>query len=290
MFDFRYHALSLVAVFVALAVGILLGVAIGDAGLVSSAERNIRESLRGDVRKARADAADARADVAAHDRFERDAYPALVAGRLNGMRIGIVGLGGLPDVTVERVKTAVRDTGGRVASVSVIREPLDQAGIARRAGTTRYAALGTDSTLAGPLGERLGLQYVLGGKLLDRVRPALLSSFSGTFKGLDAVVLVRSGSHPSGEGGVAAGAFERGLVKGMAGANISVVGVESTSTDPSQISWYKDRDIASVDNVDQIAGRAALVFALAGEKGAFGVKGTADELLPSAVGSASPAP
>jgi ABC-type proline/glycine betaine transport system permease subunit len=34
MFDFRYHALSLVAVFMALVIGILLGIAIGDKGLV----------------------------------------------------------------------------------------------------------------------------------------------------------------------------------------------------------------------------------------------------------------
>ena len=56
MFDFRYHALSLVAVFLALVVGLLLGVAIGDQGLVSSAERDIRNSLRADVRDARAEA------------------------------------------------------------------------------------------------------------------------------------------------------------------------------------------------------------------------------------------
>ena len=48
MFDFRYHALSLVAVFLALGIGIVLGVTIGDS-LVSDAEKNIRASLRGDV-------------------------------------------------------------------------------------------------------------------------------------------------------------------------------------------------------------------------------------------------
>jgi hypothetical protein len=32
MFDFRYHALSLVAVFLALMIGLLLGVAIGGPG------------------------------------------------------------------------------------------------------------------------------------------------------------------------------------------------------------------------------------------------------------------
>ena len=53
MFDFRYHALSLVAVFLALVVGLLLGVAIGDKGLVSVGAQDMRDSLRDDVRQRR---------------------------------------------------------------------------------------------------------------------------------------------------------------------------------------------------------------------------------------------
>ena len=45
MFDFRYHALSLAAVLFALAVGILIGVAIGDSNLVSSAQNGIVKNL-----------------------------------------------------------------------------------------------------------------------------------------------------------------------------------------------------------------------------------------------------
>ena len=48
MFDFRYHALSLVAVFLALVIGLLLGVAIGDKGLVSGDAQDVRGSLRRD--------------------------------------------------------------------------------------------------------------------------------------------------------------------------------------------------------------------------------------------------
>ena len=62
MLDFRYHALSLVAVFLALAIGIVLGVTIGDS-LVSDAERALRGNLRADVEKAHGDAATARSSV-----------------------------------------------------------------------------------------------------------------------------------------------------------------------------------------------------------------------------------
>ncbi len=50
MFDYRYHALSLAAVLLALAVGVLLGVAIGDSNLVSSAKSGIVHDLSSEVR------------------------------------------------------------------------------------------------------------------------------------------------------------------------------------------------------------------------------------------------
>ncbi len=107
MFDFRYHAVSLVAVLVALVVGLLLGVAIGDAGLVSSAEKSVRESLRGDVTKARAQAREAREARDAERRYSTDAYPLLVAGRLDGERIGLLFLGA-PDEDARRATSARR--------------------------------------------------------------------------------------------------------------------------------------------------------------------------------------
>ena len=60
-----------------------------------------------------------------------------------------------------------------------------------------------------------------------------------------------------------------------------VVGVELTGTEPSQITWYKGKGIASVDDLDEITGQASLDLALAGSHGAYGVKGTADSLLPT---------
>ena len=53
MFDYRYHALSLAAVLLALAVGVVIGVAIGDSNLVSSAKNGIVHDLNSEVNGAR---------------------------------------------------------------------------------------------------------------------------------------------------------------------------------------------------------------------------------------------
>ena len=63
-------------------------------------------------------------------------------------------------------------------------------------------------------------------------------------------------------------------------SGVEVVGVEKTSTDPSQVSWFADHGVTSVDDLDLPEGKVALVWALLGAEGRFGVKDSAERLLP----------
>jgi Copper transport outer membrane protein, MctB len=287
MFDFRYHALSLAAVFLALVVGLLLGIEIGDRGLVSSAEKKLRQSLRADVNRARDESQRLRDELAHRTDFENEVYPELVSGQLQDRRIGVVFVGGSSNRMVKLMRDGLVGSGGRIVFVGVIREPLDLPGIAARAQGTRYAAVDLGSDLIKALGKRIGVQLTQGGRLVRRTRGKVFSSFSGTLGKLDGVVVVRDPPKLKGDAARAAKLFEDGMVSGLTSRTTPVVGVETTSTTPSQVNWYRDRELASVDDVDDIAGRLALVFTLAGADGAYGVKPTADALLPRVVGGVS---
>jgi copper transport outer membrane protein MctB len=277
MLNFRYHALSLVAVFLALVIGLLLGVAIGDRGLVSSAEHDVRASLRKDVRKAQAQRDAALDRLRQRAAFERDAYPALVGGRLQGARIALVELGGGSDHMWDLARDALQASGAKLVSVSVIREPLRLAELASAATGTRYERLGDDSSLVHPFGTRLGIQFTQGGALLGAVRHELLVQGSGTLStSVEGVVLVRDPMTLQGDDATVAKAFEDGLVRGLRAHDVPVVGVEATDTNPSQVDWFKAHELSTVDDLDDPLGRAALVFALGGQRGNFGVKPSAD--------------
>ena len=286
MFDFRYHAVSLVAVLVALAVGLLLGVAIGDSGLVSSAERDLRASLRRNVVEARGQAADARRGLAERRAIEAgDFFPLMVGGRLPAARIGLIGLGNVDDATVRLVQRALENSGGRLASVSVVGEPPDLAALAKLANPARRTELAGRPERVGRLARRVGVSFVQGSALLRRVRARLLrrGTSSGALTGVEGVVLVRSTPELTGEDATDTTAFEDGLVRGLVDTGVPVVGVQTTAQGEAGIRWFQERNLASVDDLDLLEGRAALVLALAGEKGSFGVKPTADALLPSVV-------
>ncbi len=289
MFDYRYHALSLAAVLFALAVGVLIGVAIGDTNLVSSAKNGIVHNLESEVGAAQRQAGQLQGRLSTEESFTNDLYPLAVHGLLAGRGVGLVFLGGSSDRVNGLVRGAVTQAGGTLATVVAVREPLDLAGVAREASGTHYAGLASDPAIVHKFGGLAGRQLVSGGalvskELLSRVRASLLSAFDGALGKLEGLVVVRA--DPSGmtaEETEASAAFETGLIAGVNAVGVPAVGVELSNAEPSQIPWFKSQGISSVDDLDTLAGQAALIYALTGLHGAFGVKPTADSLLPSVV-------
>src|SRR5436305_12534357 len=133
MFDFRYHALSLVAVFLALGIGIVLGATIGD-NLVSQANKDVRSSLQGDLLSARKNARDASANVAQRDRLIQAAFPRIVGTRLRGTRIALAATGKLPQDVESNLRKTISDSGGTVDSVSVVTDSVKPADLGKAVG------------------------------------------------------------------------------------------------------------------------------------------------------------
>jgi hypothetical protein len=276
----RYHAASLIAVFIALAVGILVGAEFGGDAL-NNTRRDLEHSLVGNLQDARSQVDDLNADLNRSDEFAERVYPALTRDRLEGKRIAILALGGLPSPVTEEVEEALAPTGGRLVGVGVVREPVDVNGLAEDLAKTRFSGLRTEPDALGELGTGLGRQLAIGGKLPEVVRGHLFTRASGNFGGLDGVIVVRD--QPEEMGTVErekTNQMEAGLMDGVTATRRPAVGVETSTDSSSSISFFQSNGLASVDDVDLTAGKLATVFALLGADGSFGVKGSADQLLP----------
>ena len=117
MFDYRYHALSLAAVLFALTVGVLIGVAIGDSNLVSSAKNGIVHNLESEVNGAQRQAGQLQTRLNSEEAFTNGLYPLATHELLNGRSIGLVFLGGSSDQVDSLVRTAVAQAGGDIVAV-----------------------------------------------------------------------------------------------------------------------------------------------------------------------------
>jgi len=276
----RYHATSLIAVFLALAIGIVIGAVLG-ANTIDDTRRDLEQSLTGNLQDARERADELSTELDHADEFSSQAYPFLVRDQLRGARIGLLAFGDLPDDVFDAIEEALEPTGGRLVAVGVVREPVDMRGLAGNLARTRFAPLARDPEAQSALGAGVGRQLVRGGTLLEPVRDRLFSRASGNFGGLDGVIVVRDQPEDMGpQQRQIAGRIESGLAVGVVATRAPAVGVEDSDAEPSSIPFYASNDLASVDDIDLVAGKVATVFALLGAEGSFGVKGSADRLLP----------
>jgi Copper transport outer membrane protein, MctB len=286
MLDFRYHALSLVAVFLALAIGIVLGVTIGDS-LLSDAEKSLRGNLRANVVSAREDAAKARLEVGSRDRMLDQLYPSLVSSRLVGERIAVVSWGPLPDKVESGIRDAVSKGGGRLDSVAVFDTPLSD--LKQALGPDVFAAETADDESLKDVGRTLARALTGGGSLVQTLRSDAPDSFAGRFRRADAVVFYEAPKPDdnSDAKGVKerdddrAATIESAMLDELRKRTINVVGVEASDADVSQIPRYESLHLSSSDSVDKSGGKIALVYALAGAKGNYGFKTTAGQPLPT---------
>lgn len=288
MFGLRYHVASLAAVFVALAVGLLLGVAVSgkltDVGEDAELQnlRDDNEQLQGELESARAqaEAATAQGEGAA-ELFAR-AYPTLMDGRLEGRNVAVIFLGPADGGMRANVEDALAyaDAGApaRVVALEVPVDPTELAGALE--SDELLAAYADDEGDFSDLGRDLGREVVAeDGTLWTMLQSQLVEEQSGAASApIDAAVVVttwmppeEAGDEGSTEEVEATSSLLEGLVSGLSGAGIPVVGVAG-SDDPSEVlEGYRDQGISSVDDIDVAAGRLALALLLAGaEPGHYG--------------------
>lgn len=281
MFDFRYHAMSLAAVFVALALGLLLGLTLGDANLISDVRGNLEASLKNDLNDARRQAGERKDRIERQNEFIGVLYTQLVRGDLAGDRIAQLGSAGVAQSTLRSVGRAVGPADAEVSYVAQLSAKPEYKKIAAALGISRLIKRDQPTaTEAERLGRAVG-RRLAGGRNTAVMRRFVFSRLSGSYQRSRLFVYARQQQadfeSPAGE---AFDGFERGVVSGLAEPADRVAGVESTTTSPSNIEWYNSLGLSTVDNIEDYAGYYALVAILGGAKGDFGTKQTAGSLVP----------
>jgi hypothetical protein len=291
MFDFRYHLVSLAAVFIALAVGILLGAAIsgklGDAedALMKDRLASVNDQLAQE--QARSDLVEQRSDAA--QELLSGAYPSLMDGKLDGKGYTVLFLGPVDGGVRSAVERTLSDAGaGSPVRLVALDTPIDPDELDAKLNgddqLARYAQSGGDF---GDLGEALGRDLVQGDgtPLWTSLSSSLIEERSGTTSSpVDGAIVVQTWQPPETEGDAdeksktdATQSLFEGLVRGLEGSGVPVVGVQTTSAE-DDLALFRQQGVSSVDDVDALAGRLALALLLAGgQPGQYGVKDSATD-------------
>ncbi|HEV7210811.1 MAG TPA: copper transporter [Blastococcus sp.] len=307
MIDFRYHLVSLIAVFLAVALGIVIGTTQLNGPVLSNLQTQVT-ALQKDKRSLEATSNGLKAQVNTSDAFEQAVAPALVKGTLTGRRVLLVIAGDqVAQDTVDQVTTLVGKAGGTLSgSIRLMPQYSDPAtenalqsyvtGPGRPAGIVLPTVSDTGKLVASLLAQVLmvpahgatpssaDVSTVLAGlsalKVLSQesssVTPAdyAVVLTSGTFQGGDAAARttkladLATALDAAGRGSVVAGDVAAAGKTGL----IGVVRADPTLS----------AAVSTVDNVDTAAGQISTVLALGPEgRGTSGKYGSGQDTQPA---------
>jgi copper transport outer membrane protein MctB len=285
MFDFRYHVASLAAVFFALVIGILVGVALASHGLGNTERKRLEEDLRRaqnqtDVFRAQVDALVN--GGAADQAFVEGTYKSVMANRLKGKKIAVLFIGSSDEKRRSAIVRALSDANaGSPLRLRVVKVPIDEAAL-----TARLAKKPVLASYAGPdqlesLGHDLGQEFVLGTEtpLWNALQNLIVEEKVGPSKPqAEGVVIVRTVKPQTG----ATALFLKGLYAGLADVGVPAIGVELTTDPGNAIKAFQKAGLSTVDDIETRIGKLALA-ALLGDpmlNGNYGTKKSAQAALP----------
>ena len=287
MFDFRYHVASLIAVFLALVIGILVGVALASHGLGDTE----RDRLEADVRRAqeRSDALGAQVEAlkqesATDSAFVDETYRLVMADRLRGARIAVLFVGSVDGDVRSAITGALRDAdAGAPLRIRAVKVPIDDAALSNRLENRPVLASYAGKDQLEALGHALGQEFIAGTEtpLWNALQNLIVEESVGTTsRPADGVVIVRTAAPQTG----ATALLLKGLYSGIREVDVPAIGVERTQDGESAMTTFQKAGLSTVDAIDTSAGKLALVILLSepAVTGNFGTKPTAhDGVLPN---------
>ena len=309
MIDFRFHLISLVAVFLALGLGVLIGTAVLNEELVDRIKRNVQE-LQTDKRQLQEDVLALERQLDADVRFADATEEWLTQDALEGRRVVLLAFEGTDDRVTDNVKDSIETAGGVVAAEITFTDKFALPGLVE---TDQLAlAIGSTSDVASELraesgelvGSRLGSAALGQGKegrvdAADAAAEDLLETLGEAgFVDLDresegrlvpdrGLFVIAGGNSERRPFNVPA--FGLPLAVAIADRGAPLVVTEASDSTWGLVAGVRTDDatadiLSTVDDAESISGRIATVLGLSqsldGVTGHYGTGPGADEVIP----------
>jgi hypothetical protein len=167
MIDFRYHLISIIAVFLALGLGILMGSVVLDDRFVEHLNDQVQAfDRRNDQLQEQIDALESQ--VEASQDYALQSAPWLLQDRLQGRNVVLIQLEGIDGETVSEMRSSIESAGGAVPTMITLTEKFALDGEPER----DQLALAIDSTASTERELRIEAASMLG----DRISAAAAES------------------------------------------------------------------------------------------------------------------
>lgn len=280
MYNLRYHIASLVAVFLSLAVGLLLGTVVVERGVLDRQKTTLVDSLTSDFEQMRSTNDDMRAKLDRTSSFAEQAVGPLARGTLDG-RVVLIVSDPTRGETLSRVAETVRQAGATPVTATFRDEGFGLGDTDLNSKVVAVVGPPTDAedlqkTVAETLAREFGLPEE-SRPLLKVLVDAGELALEGSTSTMTVSAAVLTGSFED-----KADPAQVSLAASFQALGSPAVGVESTKRATGVAAACDAAGCSAVDNVDEPLGRISLVWVLSGRtSGYFGVGKGVDAAFPT---------
>jgi hypothetical protein len=306
--NLRYHIVSIVAVFLALAIGVVMG-----STVIARSELDLLQNRQDDLERRNTSVSEQNAALQSENealrRFQDEAEDPLLAGDLTNVPVVVIAARGIEEGPAERVRKQLANAGARSQGTIWLTRKLrldSRADVESLAAALRIAPGEVAETRAEAIGLLAGavLDPTAGPARLEALREAgfveieapaaSVVTTTSTLASAPALasprVVVMSGAGAE----MSDGEVAIPLARALAAATEGVIAAEAGNDEPGGREVFvgplrREADlapgIATIDNLETFAGRAALVVLLRsptrGPAGHYGVGPQADREVPA---------
>ncbi|MGE5371538.1 MAG: copper transporter [Solirubrobacterales bacterium] len=295
MIDLRYHIVSLVAVFLALGMGILIGSTLVSSDVVTEQQNKMASQLKTqfeDLQKREDTLSKENAFVNLmvknYEEYAQTVSAPMMRDRLQGYRIAVVVTGGqqIPAGMLNTLSLA----GVKITSTTVILPAIVLDDPQLKIKLCDFYGISHDTATADL--QRLVATSVANILLRDQSGPTRaflqendLVKFNGRYgpgsgmnQAVQGVVLIGGAVEETANN---AENIDLPLIMNLKAASQKIFACEGSRVPISFMAKYQQLEITTIDDVDIAPGQVALVRAMEGETGHYGIKPTARKFMPS---------
>ncbi|CAK7016170.1 copper transporter [uncultured Tissierella sp.] len=279
----RFYIISIVSIFVALGIGIFIGFTMDTQEFVIEQQEIINEiiesqfeTLINENKELKANVNTLESENEYKDEYINLSYESIIKGKLEGLKVGIIETS--EDYVTSGIGRDLEMAGAKVINVTTLnnniidKEKLSNLYKRLNINVSKNPAETTITTITESI-----ISGVSSPMFEDLEKEGFIETIGNYEEDIDYLIIC-GGSHDDNSKRI--NQVDRIIVGIAKKYNIPIIGVEKSNVNYSYMSGYKDLDISTVDNVDMTIGKVAMILAMEGIGGHYGIKNTADGVIP----------
>ncbi|MBU5311064.1 copper transporter [Tissierella carlieri] len=279
----RFYIISIVSIFVALGIGIFIGFTMDTQEFVIEQQEIINEiiesqfeTLINENKELKANVNTLESENEYKDEYINLSYESIIKGKLEGLKVGIIETS--EDYVTSGIGRDLELAGAKVINVTTLnnniidKEKLNNLYKRLNINVSKNPVETTITTITESI-----ISGVSSPIFEDLEKEDFIETIGNYEEDIDYLIIC-GGSYNDNSKRI--NQVDRIIVGIAKKYNIPIMGVEKSNVNYSYISGYKDLDISTVDNVDMTIGKVAMILAMEGIGGHYGIKNTADGVIP----------